>query len=381
MAQGRPGLERIAEQWAEITASMARKRFFHVIDWYRCYLDALEPSPENVFFVVLYDDGRPEAILPFRRLRRRVLGLWVDFLEFTDHPHVPHGDFIVSNAARVGPHIRYLLEELSRVSALSWDCLLLPRILEDSAAAIALASRTGFLSRKDEAERCNYLVVRPYEETLAGYSKHLRRNIRRLQRRASQRGDISYTSASRSPQLDELFEDLLRVEASGWKGEAGSGTAIALDERLVRFYRLLVQRYSEGERCLIYALRCDDRTIAAGLSLHIDDTLYILKIGFDERYSAIAPGNLLHQYVIESCAEIPTIKFIDLVSDASWHHALHPHHHETLRLLVCTPTLRGRLVWLHDGLRVWLRSTLLAVRRSVLVRKRGKLRLRRFWSS
>src|SRR5688572_5863029 len=94
--RGLSGLEEIARDWELIIGTMERKRFFHLADWYRCYLNALEDDPDTILFAVVYIGENPEAIFPLKISLRRILGLKTRALQLPSHPHMCLNDFIVA---------------------------------------------------------------------------------------------------------------------------------------------------------------------------------------------------------------------------------------------------------------------------------------------
>lgn len=371
--EGLQGLELVTNDWKQITESMADRWLVHLVDWHRCILDALEPDPELALFLVVYEGGRPEAIFPFMRSHRRVLGVRIDFLEVTNHPHIPFCDFILAEPARFPTYLPVLLEALTVSTDFRWDSILLPQVLEDSPTATTFGALPGLISRRQPEGHCDYLAMMSHEELLKGLSSRFRNNLRRAKKRADELGSVTYASASESPELEELFEEFLDVEASGWKGKKGIGTAIRLDERLETFYRLLLTVFSSGAGCHIHVVRHGDRPIAAAFSLLTDRTLYGLKIGFDEEYTRIAPGNLLHEFIFRQCAENPAVERFNFTSGARWHSHWRPLRHGVSRFLVYRPTLKGRFACFVDASRAWLSENARRWAKQFFVRERGRL--------
>jgi len=253
--------------------------------------------------------------------------------------------------------------------------MLLPRVLEDSLAATAFASVPALVSCRRPDGHCDYLPMRAHDELLKGLSSRFRNNLRRAKKRADELGAVTYASASRSPELEELFEEFLDVEASGWKGKKGIGTAIKLDARLSTLYRLLLSGYSRAAGCQIHVVRHRDRPIAAAFSLLTNKTLYGLKIGFDEEYARIAPGKLLHEFIFKECAENPAVERFDFTSDAQWHSHWRPLRHGAFRLVAYRPTLKGRFARFVDGSRARLGASARRWAQRFFVRGRGRLRV------
>jgi len=133
------------------------------------------------------------------------------------------------------------------------------------------------------------------------------------------------------------------VEASGWKGSQGIGTAIKLHPSLRCFYSTLARTLSASGKVSINTLSTDGKCIAAQFCILLDDTAYILKIGYDEGYKRYAPGNLLVDLLLKRCMEEGAIKNINLITDAEWHVDWKPKSYNKSRLYVFNTTPAGRV--------------------------------------
>lgn len=346
--RGLSGLEAIARDWELIIGAMERKRFFHLADWYRCYLNALEDDPDTVLFSVVYIGENPEAIFPLKVSLRRIFGLKMRALQLPSHPHMCLNDFIVARPGLVRSYIPIVLNHLKEIDGVSWDYIYLPRVLEESSAAKALAEQANALRVQRPCGQCDYLVVRPYDLMFQGFTTTFRNNIRRARKRAESLGKIRYTSAHERPDIDRAYEVFLDIEASGWKGREGARTAINLDDKLKSFYRLLMERFAETGRCAIHIMWHEDKPIAVEFSLITDDTLYTIKIGYDEQYASCSPGHLLREYLMKYCEQKGEIKFNNLITDVSWHSQWKPKSYNVFHYYICRRTMRGWIVYLYQ---------------------------------
>jgi CelD/BcsL family acetyltransferase involved in cellulose biosynthesis len=126
----------------------------------------------------------------------------------------------------------------------------------------------------------------------------LERFRRKMIREHEARVEAVYVPEDLTAQLRAGFD----VEASGWKGRAG--TAIVSSPVTERFYTdVAAYAYARGELRLSRIV-CDGEVVAFDLSLLRGGRLYLLKTGFDERYRRLAPGLVLRLSVIERCFEL-----------------------------------------------------------------------------
>jgi CelD/BcsL family acetyltransferase involved in cellulose biosynthesis len=172
-------------------------------------------------------------------------------------------------------------------------------------------------------------------------SKNFRSALRKSRNKLAREPDLEFVRARTVQDVPDAFAQFLAVESSGWKGARGS--AIAADQRLTGFYRSLSERFTALDCFEINLLRVSGRCIAAQFCMRVDRTLSILKIGYDERYAQLAPGNMLLEHVLRRCNAERDIDVVDLASDASWHASWNPKSEQHLSVMVFNDTVRGRM--------------------------------------
>ena len=91
--------------------------------------------------------------------------------------------------------------------------------------------------------------------------------------------------------LDGAIDTILAIEASGWKGRAG--TAVAFKPADEAFYRALARWAAAKGWLRLSFLRLDGQAIAFHYSLQARGVIYALKIGYSEQFAAQAPGKIL----------------------------------------------------------------------------------------
>lgn len=138
-----------------------------------------------------------------------------------------------------------------------------------------------------------------YDAFLAGHPHKSRlKDLRRRRRRLEETGTLTVERATEGAALERALEDFLTLEASGWKGEAG--TALRSRPRTEAFARALFR--SDGGPVTVRAdwLRLDGRTIAASLALVSGGTAHLLKTAYDEGLRALAPGLVLEDAIVRA---------------------------------------------------------------------------------
>jgi CelD/BcsL family acetyltransferase involved in cellulose biosynthesis len=152
--------------------------------------------------------------------------------------------------------------------------------------------------------------------------------------------------------LDEFIE----VEASGWKGMEGERGAIKLDPGLRNFYRSLCNSFSQSEACEINLLKAEGRCIAGQFCLVLGDTSYILKIGYDEAYFHVAPGNMLLEQSLQRYLREGVVKYVNLVTDTPWHASWKPLSYAVSNAYVFNTTTAGLAAFALLKAKLYLRN-------------------------
>jgi CelD/BcsL family acetyltransferase involved in cellulose biosynthesis len=116
--------------------------------------------------------------------------------------------------------------------------------------------------------------------------------------------------------LESELESGFAVEASGWKGQAG--TAIRSSKSTEQFYRDLAAAAHARDELRLSSIVLDGEVAAFDLTLLRQGRLYLLKTGFDERYRRLAPGLVLRLSVIERCFELGLSAHELLGDDSEW---------------------------------------------------------------
>lgn len=130
-----------------------------------------------------------------------------------------------------------------------------------------------------------------FEELMRSVSRNLRSQVGRRRRALEQEGELMLRETRGGGSLERDLEAFFRVEASGWKQL--SRTAILADPPAEALYRGFVEAAARDGWLRLYLLELDGEVIAADLGCAIAGHGYLIKTGFDERYSRLSPGLVL----------------------------------------------------------------------------------------
>jgi CelD/BcsL family acetyltransferase involved in cellulose biosynthesis len=277
-------LESIADEWNGLADGTGHALLRH--EWFLSAAHTLHDTDALTIVAVLNTAGRLAAVAPLvTRIERGMPRLE---LLGSAALHEPTGFLCPDPDSRVR-----LLESIFELRR----PMLLQRVTIGSLPAVPSGQSTG---------RHGLVISRPgatclgiefgsdweapgFFDTLPG---KLRYDIRRARARADAAGLVTFdVLAPTPPEVDLLFAEFMRVEASGWKGRQGS--ALAANPRLRAFFRFYCERTAEMGSLRLFRLRIQERVVAVQMAVEVYKRLWILKIAYDEAMAHCSPGLLL----------------------------------------------------------------------------------------
>lgn len=327
-----PELDAIADDWRELAARALSPNVFYEPAF------ALAAAPvfgSGVGAVLVWSGTSPRRLLGFfpARIEKRRYGIPLPVLVGWTHPYAPLGVPLVEPEA-AEPVIAAWLAYLAGNADLP-GLLLLPFVPEDGPFGTVLAPilqrarmpaapfnrhRRALLA-PDSAERARYI-----EGSLSG--RRLK-ELRRLGRRLGEFGALLFTATAEPDVVDAALDDFLMVEASGWKGAAG--TAVLADAAVCDFIRTALHGLAREGKVAINRILIDGGAIAAAITLRSGDAAWFWKIAYDERFARFSPGVLLTLALTENLLDDAQVAHADSCATAD-HPMIDPIWRERLRL-------------------------------------------------
>jgi len=176
-----------------------------------------------------------------------------------------------------------------------------------------------------------------------------RSDLRRARRKAEQLGPV--TTEIHTPDLGELprlMDAAFAVEASSWKGEAH--TALLHDAHRAAFYRQYAESACMEGVLRICFLRIGNRLAAMQLAIEQSDGFWLLKVGYDPRFSQCSPGLLLMRDTIRYAAEAGLRTYEFLGKAETWTKVWTATEHACVSVRVYPFGLRGMAALVADSL-------------------------------
>lgn len=198
----------------------------------------------------------------------------------------------------------------------------------------------------------------PYVDTIDGWdnirrntSSSKRANFRRLDRKIAKEGKVDFQVISPDPDnFQKYLNDLMEVEAANWKGKMG--TAVKTHDALRKFFEELAYLMASEGRLRLIFLSVNETPIAAQYAIEQANRLWILKIGYDERWSNFSPGTLLMDKVVKYCFDKDLEGCEFLGNNDDWLHDWATGVHKLVSYHIYPKTFSGLLTKYRDLLAV-----------------------------
>ena len=286
------GLAGIAAEWRALARRAAEPNIFYEPAFALAAAPVLGPDAGAVLVRSL-EPRRLIGLFPCRIERRRY-GVRLPLLAGWTHPYAPLGTPLVDREA-IDPAISAFLDHVADDDALP-KLLLMSCLVEDGpvAAALdeALAQRGG---RRINVDRHQRALLAPagervgYVEAMLGDKR--RKKLERQRRRLAEGGGVAFRHATAAADVSAALADFFALEASGWKGAAG--TAAAQAPAIRQFMEAAVAGLAAQGQASVASLVHADRTIAADIVLRAGEGAWIWKVAYDEGFAHASPGVLL----------------------------------------------------------------------------------------
>jgi CelD/BcsL family acetyltransferase involved in cellulose biosynthesis len=140
-----------------------------------------------------------------------------------------------------------------------------------------------------------------WEDMLAGVSRKFRAEIRQRRRALERAGRANLRTVCSGPTLERDLRTFLRLEASGWKGRAG--TSILGNTAAEGLYLGFARDAADKGWLRLDLVELDGEVIAASYGCAFAGTTTLMKVGFDEAHRRLAPGTVLAAEAIRRSIE------------------------------------------------------------------------------
>ena len=270
--------DRIADEWRALAAEALEPNHFFLPDVVRAAMRSF--ASDVRVLAVRGVGGRLIALAPVTPTR---LGRIAPALRIWSHDYGPFGAPLVANGA--------VADAASLLIGVA-PTLVFPDLPLDGATAQALlkaARQTGrSINILDACQRAALFQASAKSDLRAMQPTRRRKEFARQMRRLAELGPVTIEAASSPDTVRTAFEELLALEAKGWKGRGA--TAILANPQIAAFARVVVAIRAEAGGARVDALRLAGKPIAMVVSFLDGASAWTWKIAFDEAYARFSPG-------------------------------------------------------------------------------------------
>ncbi len=300
------------ELWERSAVTHATARWEQILNWQRTFAPAA-----RLLAVTVHEGEHLRAALPLVQGRaRRIIPVWRSLWSHWAWAGDLLVDSLSSHPDAVFAHLVNGIRSLGR-PWLWFDAVDLGQARwQELLAALdrrnmAHVARDRFPVGKIVIHGPN--APRDWTAYQASWSGNFRRQMRKMVRRAEELGGVQLEIHQPHNRLDiaELLQRGFAVEDRGWKGAASSSvlrTPIAM-----RFYQEQAESLAKEGQLELAFLRHQGIDIAFEYAWFSKGVYCTPKVGYDEQYSHLSPGQLIRYLTLERFFNDPTRREFDFV--------------------------------------------------------------------
>ncbi len=297
-------------RWADLARDAAEANAFYAPDMLAAALEHLA-GQGPVRLVEAQQDERIIGLLPVTvapRHGRLPVACTTNWM----HDHCFFGAPLIRRGHEVAAW-RGFLDQLDRAA---WAPGFLHLAGLDAAGANAAALEALCVEQRRgrvEVHRYGRAMLRSDLSADAYWEAHVRakkrKELRRLQKRLTELGDVETRLLGAAEELPHWCSDFLALEASGWKGR--EGTALACKPEDEAFFRAAAAAAFDAERLHFLRIDLSGRAIAMLVNFRHGDGAFSFKIAFDEAMGRFSPGVLIEMANLRAVLDDPAIAWMD----------------------------------------------------------------------
>jgi hypothetical protein len=141
------------------------------------------------------------------------------------------------------------------------------------------------------------------------FNSNMKNNLRRWEKGLRAAGELKPVSLQPGDDVGRWAADFMELEASGWKGKAGTALSCRDDDR--RFVAEVLPEAHRRGRLRISGLDLAGRALARHIMLGAGEGAFTFKIAYDEAYSSFAPGIVGEVENVRQFMETPGPRWLD----------------------------------------------------------------------
>ena len=143
----------------------------------------------------------------------------------------------------------------------------------------------------------------------ASFERKRRKEFRRLKARLGEAGKLVFAARGEGDPLGPWIDDLVRLEAAGWKGKRG--TALGADGQTRAMLRTALHQLAAAGLLSFWKLSLDGQPVAMLFAMREGSEMWLGKIAYDEAHAKYSPGALLIIEVTEALLAMEGLELVD----------------------------------------------------------------------
>jgi CelD/BcsL family acetyltransferase involved in cellulose biosynthesis len=265
--------------------------------WEALAAEAAEPNPFYEHWMLLpaldaygaagfrcaavWDNGTLGAIVPLR-LEQRFRGLPVRAARSWGHRNMLNGTPLVRAKSATQCIAALFASRVAPLIEFEWSSAGGPFY----GALAEVATEAGLPWLVTDAYTRAVLVRE--RDPRARFNSNMKNNLKRWQARLASAGKLTPVRLAPGDDVGAWTERFIELEASGWKGKAGSAIACREDDR--RFFTAVIAEAHRRGRLVFTGLDLDGKPLARHSMIVGGEGAFTFKIAYDETHASASPG-------------------------------------------------------------------------------------------
>ena len=292
-------IERLSPAWQALGEHPFVPAGSHLAAW---LLPALRHYSAKLPFEILavWQRNRLCCVFAFKAGRGFVRRAWTSPLSFSGTPLIAQEEpEAVLEAFFEAERGRAILLRTIPASGLFWDML-----------GEAVRQAGGSIEILEHWERAALRPRGTSEEWFAGnFDRKRRKEYRRLRARLGEEGALESLSWAKGDPVDPWVDDLIALEAQGWKGRRG--TALATDRAMAIAFRDAVHLLAAEGSLRFWKIAFNGKPIAVMSGIVKGSQGWLGKIAYDEGFAKYSPGVQLILDATETLIDKDRLTLVD----------------------------------------------------------------------
>src|SRR5215469_4033727 len=307
-------LDSVDDDWRSLAVNAFDDQPFFRPEWIRAHLRAFAPTA-HVLLVEVRCAGRLCLILPLLEERGTFSKVPIRKLRAPVNVHGGRFDALRLSGAEGEASIQAVANYLLALDG--WDLLQVCNTPQHSTIErIVGAMRSKSVRSLRTNDQPNPIVLVPDDNALLEAmppNTKLRSQLRRVREKLALRGPLRFYRIENDDRA--ALERFYELEASGWKGRAGSAI---LCNGSKAFYDEMAQQAARNGYFSLFMLECGEELVAAHYSFTHRDRCYSPIVTYNEAFRQFAPGHLIIAHILAYCAS-NGIRYFDITGqDQPW---------------------------------------------------------------